>query len=592
MNIEKGFINRIVKNFIKATYLICKVDKKYCFIVSFFVIFSSLLPAISLKVMQRIVNMIQVHTANIDTMTYYIIIYLLIGLSEVVVSSAVNYYKGKFTFKFNIQLKKSILEKASRLKLKDYENSETYDMLKRAESQTNGDLVHYFDTVLSVIGSLITASTYIIIVAAFRVWIIPVLVLLPIVRFIILNRINVEEFNMVRNRTDKERKSWYNGYIITCGFNFKELKLYNLFDFFIGRHVELLKIFAKQDLRILRKRILTLIIFSIFEQLLVGALFGYTIYCGYIGVILIGDVITYTRAIVSTKEQIQGSIETLSTLNRSCLFFEQLFDFMDLEESDNKYKYSLKEISKIEIKDLSFKYDGAYDYSLKNINLTIEKGDFIAMVGRNGSGKSTLLKILLGMYDSYEGDVYIDGCNLRDINKAEYYKCVGVLFQDFTKYEATIRENVSYSDVDKINYDGEILNACEKFGLKDFVAEQPDGIDTQLGYWFETGKELSYGQWQKIALARAFMRDADIYFLDEPNASLDVISEQEILNSYEKIFEDKIGVVIVHKIKKYARRANKIVVLKNGEAVGIGTHSDLIKNCHEYIRLFSLQDEV
>ena len=463
-------------------------------------------------------------------------------------------------------------------------------MLQRAENQTQGGLLGYFDTILGMVGSLITCVSFICIVSSFRFWIVPILVIIPIIRYVISNRINNEEFEMLKKRTKEERKAWYDSYIITCGMNYKELKLYNLCTYFIKKFENLMKEFAKQDLHIMKRRVGFMALFSIAEQILIGCLFAFTIYCGFLGKIMIGDVLVYTKAMVSAKGQIQDAIQTIAELNKSCMFIGQLFEFMDLREEELSGDTDLDRIRCIEVKNLSFKYRDNEEYTLNNVTFKIEEGDFIAIVGRNGSGKSTLMKLLLGLYEEYEGEILINGVNLKKIDKVKYLSRIGALFQDFTKYEATIRENVCFSNLRTLENDEEIVGICNKFGLGGLLNEQEDGIDTQLGFWFESGKELSFGQWQKVALARAFNRDADLYFLDEPNAALDAISEHEMAELYEESFKNKMGIVIVHRFNNFVHNANKIIVLKDGYIDNIGDHDYLMIKSEEYMNLYSFQE--
>ncbi|WP_291564985.1 MULTISPECIES: ABC transporter ATP-binding protein [unclassified Clostridium] len=586
---KKKFNINYIKTLTKITRIIYDVDKRYIYSVMSIVIVTSLIPAASLKIMQEIINMIQTSIQDLKEIFILIIAYLSLGLFETIIQTVWGYYKSKFAFNFNLIIKREILQKASRLQLQDFEKSELYNMIQRAEQQGEGGLLSYFDKALNVIGMLITSISYFIIVLSFKSWIVPLLIIIPIIRFMISNKINKEEFNMVKKRTDDERKAWYYSYIITCGINYKELKLYDLFSHFIEKFNKLTQKFIKQDLGILQKRLKYLIIFNIFEQLLIGGLFSYTIYCGYIGVILIGDVITYTRAMISAKSEIQSVIMSFSELNKSSMFIEQLFDFMELEEKNISGTIKIDHIESITISHLSYKYHESDRYALIDVNLSIKRGDFIAIVGRNGSGKSTLMKILMGYYDEYEGEIFINNINLRDIEKDSYLKNIGALFQDFTKYEGTIRENVSYSNLNMINEDEKIYDVCRQFELEKLVGEQEKGIDTQLGFWFESGKQISFGQWQKVALSRTFMRNAELYFLDEPNAALDSISEFEMAQLYKKVFKDKIGFVITHKFNNFINNANKIIVLKDGRIVGDGNHESLLAISEEYEQLYNLQ---
>lgn len=586
---KKKFNINCIETLTKITRLIYDVDKRYIRRVMIIVIVTSLIPAASLKIMQKIINMIQTNIQDLKGIFILIIAYLSLDLITTIIQTILGYYKSKFAFNFNLIIKRGILQKASRLQLQDFEKSELYNMIQRAEEQGEGGLLSYFDKALNIIGMLITSISYFIIVLSFKSWIVPLLIIIPIIRFMISTKINKEEFNMVKKRTDDERKAWYYSYIITCGINYKELKLYDLFSHFIEKFDKLTRKFIKQDLGILQKRLKYLIVFNMFEQLLTGGLFSYTIYCGYIGVILIGDVITYTRAMVSAKSEIQSLIMIFSELNKSSMFIEQLFDFMGLEENNISGTIKIDHIESITINHLSYKYHESDRYALIDVNLSIKRGDFIAIVGRNGSGKSTLMKILMGYYDEYEGEIFINNINLRDIEKDIYLKNIGALFQDFTKYEGTIRENVSYSNLNMIKEDKKIYDVCRQFNLEKLIGEQKKGIDTQLGFWFESGKQISFGQWQKVALSRTFIRNAELYFLDEPNAALDSISEFEMAQLYKKVFKDKIGFVITHKFNNFINNANKIIVLKEGKIVGDGNHESLLTTSEEYEQLYKLQ---
>ncbi|MBE6034138.1 MAG: ABC transporter ATP-binding protein [Clostridiales bacterium] len=588
---KKIFSINYIRTLLKVTKIIYLADKRYIYIMICIIVFTSFIPPASLKVMQGIINMLQTSINDLSKIFILVIIYLLLDLIQIVIQTVLGYYKTKFGLKFNLMIKKKILDKASRLCLNDFENSETYDMIQRAEQESEGGLLSYFDMALSAVGMLITSVTYFFIVLNFRSWVVPLLIVIPIIRFIISNKINKEEFNIAKSRTDDQRKAWYYGYIITSGINYKELKLYDLFSHFKEKYEVLINKFIKQDLTISKKRLKYLLIFNIFEQLLTGTLFSFAIYCGYIGEILIGDVITYTRAMVSTKSQTQSIIMTLSDMNKASLFIEQLFEFLSIEERNSKGTVIIDRIESITVSHLSYKYKESNSYALFDINLKIKNGDFVAIVGRNGSGKSTLMKILMGYYEDYEGQVLINGVDLNEVEKNSYLKNIGALFQDFTKYEGTIRENICYSNLDFINEDDKIHNVYKQFGLEQLVEEQGQGIDTQLGFWFESGKQISLGQWQKVALSRTVIRDADLYFLDEPNAALDSISEYEMSKLYKKVFKNKIGIVIVHKFNNFVNNANKIVVLKDGKLINEGTHEVLITTSHEYNRLYNLQIE-
>lgn len=566
--------------------LIIEHDSKYLYITTIVTICMSIIPVISLKIMQLIINLIQQQIGDMNLIFKLIVLYLVFDLLLIVFQFCLSFYKQKYSLDFNLRLKKRVLEKASRLSLRTYEESKTYDMLQRAENQTDGEILAYFDMIIAAIGIAMSSISYMLIVISFNPLIIPLLVIFPVIEFVISNKINREEFCIVKRRTNDARKAWYNGYIITSGINCKELKLNDLFDYFINKFENISRNFIKQDLYIGKKRTKSLLGLGVLEQLLTGGLFAYTIYSGYLGVILIGDVITYTRAMISAKSQIQGVIQMLAKMNKAKLSISQLFDFFLIDEETEENGIEIDEIKDIEIKKLSYKYPNSTNYALKNIELKLCRGDMAVIVGMNGSGKSTLMKVLLGMYNDYEGEIFVNGVNMKQINKKSYYNCISALFQDFTKYEGTIRENFCYNNLSILEQDGTILELCKQTGVSNLVMNQPEGLDTQLGYWFESGKQLSFGQWQKIALTRSFAKSADIYFYDEPDAALDSISESEIAKTCCNVFAERIGIIITHKFKHFINNANKIIVLNAGELVGIGTHEDLLEKTVEYQHLF------
>lgn len=238
------------------------------------------------------------------------------------------------------------------------------------------------------------------------------------------------------------------------------------------------------------------------------------------------------------------------------------------------------------MKNISYKYRESDRYTLNNINLSLFKGEFTVIMGYNGAGKSTLMKIIMGLYSDYEGDIYINGINLKSMNKSNYRGHISTLFQDYIKYETKISENVflgnlgDFEDVDKLK------DILKKVGLEDLI-----GIQNQmLGYQFHEGRQISTGQWQKLALGRAIIRESEMYILDEPNSSLDLISEKLILDTIYNEIENKIGVMIGHRFNNIILKSDKIIVLNKGEIIEQGTHRSLLENEGVYRELYDIQN--
>ncbi|MBM7870398.1 ABC-type multidrug transport system fused ATPase/permease subunit [Clostridium pascui] len=589
MSKEKNATN-VWDNLIKTTKYICKIDKIYICVTLISTIVTGIFPTISLLLMQKIINLIQLGTKNLSIVFIYIVLYSAVGLIQTIFQGLIGYFNTKFSLKFNLMIKEKLLEKSGNLQLKDYENSETYDMIRRAQYGSEGKLLSYFNMFISIIGSLITMTSYMIILFYFKVWLVLVVLVVPIIKYFIVKNVNVKQFEIIKARTNEERKAWYCDYLVKNGDNYKELKTYRLFDYFINKYKEYINKFNEQDLKIARQSTVYLSIVDVFEQILSALMFAYVVYNGYIGTILIGNVITYTRTIIDVKSYIQKVLETFAGIQKESIFIDQLYNFLNLnnkkEVTDLK---KIDEIREIKIEHLYYKYREDGDYVLKDINLAIKKGEFFALIGRNGSGKTTLIKIMMGFYNDYEGSIYINGINLKEIDKSVLLKKIGTLFQDFAKFETTFRENIGYGNLDIMRNDNRINEISNKFNLQHLTINEPKNIDVQLGYWFDGGKQISIGQWQKVALARAFAKEADIYILDEPNAALDAISEYNLSNMYNDLLKNKIGIIIAHRFNNFIRQANNIIVLEEGVIVESGTHEELINSNGVYNKLYNIQ---
>ena len=239
----------------------------------------------------------------------------------------------------------------------------------------------------------------------------------------------------------------------------------------------------------------------------------------------------------------------------------------------------------IQTRDLHFSYpaaEGTAPMVLNGVSLEIEEGSFVAVLGHNGSGKSTLIKLLLGFYDNYEGEILFNGIELRDIERNSFYGLTSVLFQDFTKYESTVRENVAYGDIASLDNDEKIMQALTTVNFPFRLLDEKK-LETQLGYWFDDGKQLSMGEWQKIAIARTIMKNGDFYIFDEPDAALDINAQNDIVKIYTELAHDKICLMISHKIQQISNMANEIIVLDKGQVAEQGSYAELRANPQSYL---------
>ena len=244
----------------------------------------------------------------------------------------------------------------------------------------------------------------------------------------------------------------------------------------------------------------------------------------------------------------------------------------------------------IEFRGVGFRYPESDEWVLRNVDLRIRAGEKIALVGHNGAGKTTLIKLLSRLYDPVEGAILLDGIDVRDIDPIELRQKIGVIFQDFVRYHLPARENIGFGQIEAADEMEKIVESARKSGAHKMIEDLPEGYETMLGRWFHGGHELSLGQWQRIALARAFMRDAEILVLDEPTASLDAQTEYEIFRHFQELTDGKMAILISHRFST-VRMADRIVVIENGRIAEMGSHEELLRQEGTYARLFSLQAE-
>lgn len=577
------------KNVFWVAREIFNYDKKYIYILLISVVISGILPPISTLLSQEVVNALQ-KKMHIKIIFFYVILYISVDLVDTLYKYGLQYYKTRFSYGFNLHFNIKILEKASKLKLKDYEDSETYNMISRAQDEGNGKQLVYIETFMNIFSGIITMISYLLIIISFKPQLVIIIIIVPIIKYLITKKIGILSFDLLKRRTNDLRKSRYFQYLMTYGEYFKELKIFNLFSVFIEKYKFYTKKFNDENLCLERKKAVSLSIVSIIETLVDGGLFSYIVYNGYIGTILIGNVLTYMKAITQVKQQMTVVLGTFSEIYKESFFIDQIIDYFQLLETNEERKIVINSIENIKIEDLSYKYKEGQDYILKNINLEIKRNETVAFVGQNGSGKTTLIKLIMGFYDDYEGNIYINGIELKKIDQKSLIDKIATVFQDYVKYQATFRENISYGNMSVFEDDSVLYSICEELGIKRLIENSENKLDSQIGHWFDNGMQISIGQWQKVALARAFIKNAELYILDEPNSALDSIAEADMLKLYEKIIKNHMGIIVTHKFNVLVKRVDRIVVLSEGVISGIGTHESLLKLNSDYRKMYEAQD--
>jgi len=579
-----------IKYFKRIMKILSSAGKIYLAIIVLFAVIFGVMPSISILVMQEIVNNLQTAGRSFDTIVRFVAIYIAMDVFSGFMGLASGYIESIVQMKASITLNMSVLEKVKELSLKHFEDSETYNLIQRAVSTNISQLFSFFKAFITVFQSLINPVAFSLILVTWRWWLLPIIFIMPIAKTIVTAIFGKKQFLIQKERTGRERKRWYFQFLLTNDIAFKEIKIFKLGDYFRDRFKLLSLDFLKQDRKLLNQMTGAQLLLMIADQIISAGVFVYVIMQAFVSNILLGDLITYTRSISSIKSSTQGFLSQINSIYQNVLYISMYFEFIDMKtdsEADRNLP-SLSGIPYIDIKNLSYRYKAQGEYALNNVNLRIESDSLIAFIGQNGSGKTTLVKILSTLYDDYEGEIFYGQKNIRETDSEDIQKKIGLLFQDYVRYELTAKENVALGQLDKFDDEEAIHQALAKTGMTDKITDP----DVQLGHWFEEGTQLSGGEWLRIALSRAFIRDADLYLLDEPNSALDSVSERQVLKSFKELSKGKIGIIVSHRIASIKNIADKIIVFDNGSIQAMGTHDELLAMSKVYRDLYEQEGGV
>jgi ATP-binding cassette, subfamily B, bacterial len=515
------------------------------------------------------------------------------GLAVVngVVLRMIDYSDSLLANKYTRHVSIQVMKHASELDLTAYEDPIFYDRLERARVQATDRLV-----MIQSIGRLqlqvITAIGWTVAVMLYSPWLMLLLVAAVLPAF--LGETHFAFLGYAKNfrQTPIKRQLDYLRQAGATKEAAKELKLFNLSQFFTGRFRKLSDIVYQQDVQLARTR---LGIGSILSIISTGGYYGayaYVIWRTLAGKWGIGTFYFLTAAILNASSNIQQVLSTLSGIADQALFLTDLLAFFEMKPTIQSKPNALRAPRPIkqgfEFRDVSFVYPGTERRVLNRLNFHLSPGERVALIGENGQGKTTIVKLITRLYDPTEGQVLLDGVDLREYDLEDLYREIGVIFQDFMRYEMTARENIAVGKIDEIENKLMLEEAAHKSLADEVVARLTAGYEQMLGRRFESGVDLSGGEWQKIALARAYLRDAQLLVLDEPTAALDARSEYQVFQRFAELTTGKMALFISHRFST-VRMADRIVVLENGNIAEEGTHEKLTRMGGRYAEMFEMQ---
>jgi ATP-binding cassette subfamily B protein len=494
---------------------------------------------------------------------------------------------------YSINSSVKLIQKTAELELNQLEDADFYDKLERARQQTTGR-VALMSNVLTQSQDVVVIASLLVGVVAFEPWLIILLVLSIIPTIFNEIKFSGTSYSLARSWTQERRELDYLRYAGASDVTAKEVKLFGLSNYLADRFKNLSQKYYLENKKLSFSRASW---GSFFNVVSTGAYYGaYVIIIlrTAAGIFTLGDLTFLSGSFNRLRAKLHGFFVRFTSITESALYLQDYFEFFEIGRDKKDTTPGLPMPQKVatgfEFINVGFKYPESENWVVRNVSFTLKAGEKLAFVGENGAGKTTLIKLLLQFYQPTEGQILLDGIPIIEYSKAEYHQYFGVIFQDFVKFDLTVRENIAVGSIDDINDQPRIESAADKSLAFEVIEEMPNGYDQQLGRRFKSGKDLSGGQWQKIAIARAYMKDAEVLILDEPTSALDARAETETFQRFIQLTKGKTAVIISHRFST-VRIADRILVLKNGAVLELGTHAELMKNKKLYAELFNLQAE-
>ena len=542
-------------------------------------------------IIDEVIFLTQNHSADHSYLWKLVAVEFLLAIISDALVRATSLVDGLLGDRFALYTSVKIMEHAATLDLEQFEDSEFYDKLERARQQTTGRTV-LLSQLMTQVQDIITMAFLLVGLMAFNAWLILLLLIAIIPAFLGESYFNDRNYALTRGQTPERRELDYMRFLGASDATAKEVKLFNLSDFLIDRFKFLSDKFYLDNKNLSVRRASWGTVFA-----LIGSLGYYAAYIVMIvktvaGAITIGSLTFLAGSFRQLRSLLENILSRFTTVSQSAIYLRDFFDFFEIQPKISVAQNPLPFPNPIKkgftFENVGFKYSNTESWANRHLNFTLQAGEKVALVGENGAGKTTLVKLLSRLYDPVEGRILLDDIDLKEYDIVELRKNIGIIFQDFLRYQMSFAQNIAAGNIDEQLNRPLIEQSAEK-SLAHLLAEKlPDKYDQALGRRFNNGIELSGGEWQKIAIARAYMKDAQLLILDEPTSALDARAEYSVFQRFAELTKGKTAVLISHRFST-VRMADRIIVLDKGQIIEMGSHEELIKKNGHYAELFMLQ---
>ena len=591
-----GFFSRYAYIF----KLVWETSPLILFAMAFSSLFNGVMPFFGALISKELLDAIVLAFNGLESnILFWISLQFIYLLAQGVVSTVYNAIIKILSEKVVNHIKVKIITKSKQMDLAQFDLPEFYEKFENASREASFRPVQILSSTFNLLSTLITVISFIVALVALNPFAPFLIVIFSLPAAIIRFYYGRKNFHYMRRHSKDRRLMDYYSNVLTNKDLAKEIRLFDLSGIFTNKFQTTFDKYYKGLKRLTVRETLWYIATTVVTALVNALMFLYIamkVSSSDAGGLTVGDFSFFSGALNSIISCVGTVVATTATIYEGTLFIDNMIAFNNVQPKivpsiENPHHVLRHAPHTIEFRHVYFAYPGSDKYVLKDINFTLNAGDTAVLVGLNGAGKTTLIKLITRLYDPTEGVILLDGKDIREYDLNELYSLYGIIFQDFGKYAVKANENIYFGDVAKGEIEEDIKKSAIQSGADDFIQKLPRKYDTYLSKFFEEdGMELSIGQWQKLAVARAFYSDSDILILDEPTASLDAIAEQQIFAQFDTLRADKTTIFVSHRLSS-ATRANVIIVLQNGEIVEMGKHAELMDKKGIYHELFSAQAE-
>lgn len=581
----------------KAVGLVWETSIPLTLTVGLFAVVGGLVPLAGLYINKLIIDAVVLAAKTPGSESILHILFLLgIDICIQVGSHALNGVETYIHFvlknKLSLMLHRKVCERALAMDLQTFENPEFGDTLSRANREIGSRPMEVFGTLMLLLQGIITLGSLSIMFALFQWYIVPLIFLVSVPNVLIQMRFSSKSYQIQYERTQDKRLADYFISLVLDKNIVQEVKLFNLGEYFLGKGLGLKERFNKEDQALENSK----------QRHVFGAGSGsvITVFLGVAyftleaanGRITLGDLALYTGALRRCLSTIASLLRGIGSLYALNIQLQNLFALFDVQPRIKVLERPIAlpgdRIEQIEFRNVSYKYPDSDRWALKNIDLSIRAGTSVGLVGHNGAGKTTLIKLMTRLYDPTEGAIFVNGVDLRALSLRDLHDRMGVIFQNFARYAVPVGDNIGYGRIEALDHRRRTREAARQAEAETFIQGFPKGFEQRLGRVFDDSLDLSGGQWQLIALARAFMRDAEVMVLDEPTAAVDVETEYKLFKKFQELMRNRTTLLVSHRLSAI-RLVDQIVVLKNGEIRETGDHAILMSHNGLYTDMFEKQ---